>query len=133
MKSILNISGPDGMIFSKTFDSGAAPYVNLADLPDTRYIDGSHTYELRVILANADDVYHSTKIEGKNLKKWPAVIDILIILQYDIKSVLCDMTRLGIFFTVNWSIEIPGCRGSVGHHQVSFFRESSCSQISKFE
>jgi hypothetical protein len=84
MKLILNISRPDWTIFSKTFDSGAAPYVNPADLPDTQYIDGSYTNELRVIPANADDVVHPNKIGKKNLKKWPAAIDILTISLYNI-------------------------------------------------
>ena len=133
MKLILNISGPDGMIFSKTLDSGAAPYVDLAASLETRYTNGSYTYELRVVPANADDVDHPNKIGGKNLKKWPAAIDIFIIPRYDIKLVWYDMTRLGKFLTVNWSKEVPGCRGSVERHHVSFFRESLYSQISKFE
>ncbi len=48
-KLILNISRPDGTIFSKTFDSGAAPYVNLSDLIKSEYFDGSYTYELRAV------------------------------------------------------------------------------------
>lgn len=45
-KLILNISRPDGTVFSKTFASGTAPYVNLADLLESQTIDGSYTYEL---------------------------------------------------------------------------------------
>jgi hypothetical protein len=48
-KLILNISRPDGTIFSKVFGSGAAPYVNLADLTASQYLDGSYTYELRAV------------------------------------------------------------------------------------
>jgi hypothetical protein len=48
-KLILNISGPDGKIFSKTFASGTAPYVSLSDLLESQYIDGSYTYELRAV------------------------------------------------------------------------------------
>jgi hypothetical protein len=45
-KLILTISRPDGTVFSKTFASGASPYVNLADLMESQTIDGSYTYEL---------------------------------------------------------------------------------------
>jgi hypothetical protein len=46
---VLTISRPDGTVFSKTFDSGTAPYVSLSDLLESQYIDGSYTYELRAV------------------------------------------------------------------------------------
>ncbi|MCP4713450.1 MAG: hypothetical protein GY869_32880, partial [Planctomycetes bacterium] len=49
MKLTLNISGPDGTVFSKTFDNGASPYVNLSDLIKSNYFDGSYTYELSAV------------------------------------------------------------------------------------
>ena len=45
-KLILNISGPDGTVFSKTFANGTAPYVSLSELLENQHRDGSYTYEL---------------------------------------------------------------------------------------
>ncbi len=45
---ILTIVGPDGVPFSKTFNSGSSPYL---DLPGT-ITDGLYTFELRVIPAS---------------------------------------------------------------------------------
>ncbi|MCK5059509.1 MAG: hypothetical protein KAT34_22860, partial [Candidatus Aminicenantes bacterium] len=47
-KITLAVACPDGQVFSKTFDSGAAPYFGLSDLKG-EISDGSYTYELRVI------------------------------------------------------------------------------------
>jgi hypothetical protein len=58
-KLILNISKPDGTIFSKTFASGASPYVNLADLMTGQYIEGSYTYELRAVSVAGNKVRRS--------------------------------------------------------------------------
>ncbi|MGD2084756.1 MAG: tail fiber domain-containing protein [Candidatus Aminicenantes bacterium] len=61
---ILNISGPDGTIFTKTFDSGAAPYVSLADLMTSESIDGSYTYELCAVTLTGNKVRRDNGITG---------------------------------------------------------------------
>jgi hypothetical protein len=45
---MLTVSGPDGTVFSKTFDAGVSPYLGLSDNNGKYFIDGSYTYELRV-------------------------------------------------------------------------------------
>ena len=46
---ILTISRPDGTVFSRTFESGSSPYVELSGILGESYMDGSYIYELRVI------------------------------------------------------------------------------------
>jgi hypothetical protein len=46
---ILNLSKPDGTVFCKTFDRGASPYINLGDIMGDSDLEGSFTYELRVV------------------------------------------------------------------------------------
>ncbi len=41
---ILTVSSPDGSVFSKTFEAGISPYLELSG----DFIDGSYTYELRM-------------------------------------------------------------------------------------
>jgi hypothetical protein len=50
---VLTISRPDGTVFSTTFESGKTPYVDLGSILGSSYSDGSYTYELRVIPADA--------------------------------------------------------------------------------
>ena len=50
---VLTISRPDGTVFSTIFESGKTPYVDLGSILGNGYPDGSYTYELRVIPANA--------------------------------------------------------------------------------
>jgi hypothetical protein len=46
----LTVSRPDGTVFSKTFDAGSSPYIDLSTIFfDGSAADGSYTYELRVI------------------------------------------------------------------------------------
>jgi hypothetical protein len=45
----LTVSGPDGIVISKSFDAGATPYLGLGDNNGKYFTDGSYTYELRVI------------------------------------------------------------------------------------
>jgi hypothetical protein len=45
----LTVSGPDGTVISKSFDAGVTPYLGLSDNKGNYFIDGSYTYELRVI------------------------------------------------------------------------------------
>ncbi len=46
---VLNVSGPEGIVISKTFKAGSTPYVGLVDNTGKHLIDGAYTYELRVI------------------------------------------------------------------------------------
>jgi hypothetical protein len=46
---ILTIARPDGSVFSKTFDAGSTPYVDLSSIFGESVDDGSYTYELRLI------------------------------------------------------------------------------------
>lgn len=48
---LLNVSGPDGDVVSKIFDSGVAPYLGLSGDNGMYLADGSYTYELRVLPA----------------------------------------------------------------------------------
>ncbi|MCP4219401.1 MAG: hypothetical protein GY765_32500, partial [bacterium] len=48
-QATLTISGPDGYVFSKTFDSGSSLYQGLSDDQGAMLRDGSYTYELTVI------------------------------------------------------------------------------------
>jgi hypothetical protein len=41
---VLTVSSPDGSVFSKTFEAGISPYLELSG----DFIDGSYTYELRM-------------------------------------------------------------------------------------
>jgi len=43
----LRVTGPDGFVFEKTFQGGAAPFVNLYD-NNAGFVDGSYRYELHV-------------------------------------------------------------------------------------
>jgi len=47
-KITLSVACADGGVFTKTFDSGSAPYFNISDLTG-EISDGSYTYELRVV------------------------------------------------------------------------------------
>ena len=46
---VLTISRPDGTTFRKTIDSGSSPYASLTEILGESQLDGSYTYELRVI------------------------------------------------------------------------------------
>jgi len=48
----LTVSGPDGTIFTKSFDSGSSVYLDPRDDRGNDLVDGPYTYELRVIPAN---------------------------------------------------------------------------------
>jgi hypothetical protein len=48
----VSISTPDGTVFTRSFESGAAPYVNISEMSDGQYLDGSYTYEIRVVPVN---------------------------------------------------------------------------------
>jgi hypothetical protein len=63
-KLILNISKPDGTIFSKTFAGGTAPYVSLSDLLGNQYTDGSYTYELCVVPSPGNKVRRDDGFPG---------------------------------------------------------------------
>ena len=45
---VVTVSGPDGVIFQKTFNAGNTPHFEISDIKENRWIDGSYTYELRV-------------------------------------------------------------------------------------
>jgi len=47
--AVLNIACPDGSVFSRTFQSIATPSFDLSDLGIKSIIDGSYTYELRLL------------------------------------------------------------------------------------
>ena len=46
---VLTVSGSGGTVFSKTFDAGTSPYLGISDNNGKYLVDGSYTYELRVI------------------------------------------------------------------------------------
>ncbi len=46
---ILTVSAPDGTVMSKTFKGGSAPYFDLSFFDGKSVVDGSYTYELRLI------------------------------------------------------------------------------------
>lgn len=46
---VLTVSGPDGTIFTKTFQAGASPFLDISGNNGKYLADGSYTYELRVI------------------------------------------------------------------------------------
>lgn len=46
---VVTAARPDGSMFEKTFDSGSTPYLDLSSIYGERPLDGSYTYELRVI------------------------------------------------------------------------------------
>ena len=48
---VLTVSGPDGTIFTKSFDSGSSIYLDPRDNRGNDLVDGPYTYELRVIPA----------------------------------------------------------------------------------
>jgi hypothetical protein len=48
-KLVLTISRPDGTTFRKTIESGVTPYIGLSEIMGESNMDGSYTYELRVI------------------------------------------------------------------------------------
>ena len=45
---VVTVSGPDGVIFQKTFNASNTPHFELSDIKENQWIDGSYTYELRV-------------------------------------------------------------------------------------
>jgi hypothetical protein len=56
---LMTVSGPDGSIFNKTFDTGVTPFLGLSDAG--KYLtDGLYTYELRVIPALSQSVRSAT-------------------------------------------------------------------------
>jgi hypothetical protein len=61
---VLTISRPDGTVFSTTFESGKTPYADLGSILGSSYSDGSYTYELRVIPANAQKFRLESDIEA---------------------------------------------------------------------
>ncbi|MDQ1353344.1 MAG: hypothetical protein QG657_3650 [Acidobacteriota bacterium] len=46
---LVTIARPDGSVFSKTFEAGVTPYLDLSGIAADNNGDGSYTYELRVI------------------------------------------------------------------------------------
>lgn len=46
---LVTVSRPDGSVFSKTFEAGVNPYLDLASIAGDNNCNGSFTYELRVI------------------------------------------------------------------------------------
>jgi hypothetical protein len=46
---VVSVARPDGTVLSRTFDSGTAPYLDLSGIYGESGLDGSYTYELRVI------------------------------------------------------------------------------------
>jgi len=46
---LVTVSRPDGSVFSKTFEAGINPYLDLSGIAGDNNCDGSYTYELRVI------------------------------------------------------------------------------------
>jgi hypothetical protein len=74
---VLTISRPDGTVFSTTFESGKTPFVDLGSILGTGYSDGSYTYELRVIPANAQKFRHESEFKaarGEGLRSHKALI-----------------------------------------------------------
>ena len=61
---VLTISRPDGTVFSTTFESGKAPYVDLGSILGSSYSDGSYTYELRVIPADAQKIRREIELKA---------------------------------------------------------------------
>jgi hypothetical protein len=66
---MLTVSGPDGSIFSKTFDAGVTPYLGLSD--GGKYMtDGLYTYELRVLPGLSQSARSATAAaEGKQSER----------------------------------------------------------------
>jgi hypothetical protein len=46
----LTIARPDGTMFSRTFEGGSTPYVDISDILGEGRLDGSYIYELRAIM-----------------------------------------------------------------------------------
>jgi hypothetical protein len=46
---LLTVSRPDGTVFTKTFEGENAPYLNISTISGGAVVDGSYTYELRVV------------------------------------------------------------------------------------
>ena len=89
---VLTISRPDGTVFSTTFESGKTPYVDLGSILGNGYPDGSYTYELRVIPANAqkfrgENEFNAARGEGLRSRK--------------------ALTQSGYFFVRGGAIERP--------------------------
>jgi hypothetical protein len=61
---VLTISRPDGTVFSTTFESGKTPYVDLGSILGSSYSDGSYTYELRVIPADAQKIRRESEFKA---------------------------------------------------------------------
>ncbi len=46
---VLTVSRPDGTVFTKTIESGSAPHVDLSEIFEGSFTNGSYTYQLTVI------------------------------------------------------------------------------------
>jgi hypothetical protein len=50
---LVSVARADGSVFQGTFFSGSTPYVDLSSIMGNTYLDGTYTYELRVIPNNS--------------------------------------------------------------------------------
>jgi hypothetical protein len=48
-KAMVTVSSPDGQVYYKSFNAGTTPYIGLSDTDWNLTIDGTYTYELRLI------------------------------------------------------------------------------------
>jgi len=77
VQMIITIAKPDGTVFNKTFNGGAAPSISSSDLQGTGFIDGGYTYELRVVSdvrkrnINDDVIDNSKSPEYDRTKDYP--------------------------------------------------------------
>lgn len=87
----LTVSLPDGTLFQKSFDSGVAPYLGLAEVCKNQMIDGHYTYELRV----SPDAGGKVRDEAANSQ-----------INAEIKSQVA-LTQTGYFLARGGAIVIP--------------------------
>jgi len=69
---IMTVARPNGTIFSKTFEGGSTPFLDLSGIYGDDSCDGVYTYELRVIPGTAAKVRKSAELAGLDKKDTPA-------------------------------------------------------------
>lgn len=71
---IVTVSGPDGNVVSKTFDSSATPYFSFTDFDGIACMDGKYTFELRVVPEGVTRVRNSEKQETEKTQQQLALV-----------------------------------------------------------
>jgi len=68
-KLVVTMSRADGSIFQRTFESGSMPYIDLSSIFKDSILDGTYTYELRVIPTSINKNRVSEETAGLNKDK----------------------------------------------------------------